>query len=65
MYTLYYSKFGLTRPIILMVTAISFDSENSSPLLLGKIAARKRVNKLDVEDNTVTIPASVCDRAIW
>lgn len=47
-----------------MVTATSFESVNSSPLLLGNIAARKRVNKLDVDDNTVTIPASVFDRAI-
>lgn len=52
----------LTRPKILMVTATSFDRVKLSWELLGKTAARNRVNKLDVDPTT---PASVCDKAIW
>lgn len=45
--------------------ATSFDNVNLSPPLLGKKAARNRVNKLDVEDSTLTMLASVWDNAIW
>lgn len=49
---------------MLINTAASFDRVNLSPLLLGNRAARNNVNKLEVDDNTVTIPASVSDRDI-
>lgn len=48
-----------TSPRMLIETATSLDNVNLSPPLLGKNAARNRVNKLEVDVNTVTIPASV------
>lgn len=50
---------------MLTTTAANLDSENLSPPLLGKKAARIKVNKLDVEDNIVTILASICSNDIW
>lgn len=42
---------------MLTTTAANLDRVNLSPPLLGKEAARNKVNKLDVEDNIVTILA--------
>lgn len=50
---------------MLTITTANFDNVNLSPPLLGKEAARNKVNRLDVEDNTVTILASVCANDIW
>jgi len=50
---------------MLIITAANLDSVNLSPPLLGKKAARNKVNKLDVEDNTVTILAWICSNDIW
>ena len=55
----------LTTPKILIVTATNLESVNLSPLSLGKHPARKNVNKLEVEDKTVTITASVSANDIW
>lgn len=56
--------FQLTSPKMLITTADNLDSVNLSPPLLGKKAARNKVNKLDVEDNIVTILVSVCSNDI-
>lgn len=45
------------------MTATNFEIVNLSPRFEGKIEANIRVNRLEVEDNTLTIPASVSDRA--
>lgn len=58
-------NFQLTNPKMLITTAANLDSVNLSPPLLGKKAARNKVNKLDVDDNIVTILASVCSNDIW
>lgn len=50
---------------MLTETATNLDKVNLSPPLLGKKVARNKVNKLEVDDNTVTIPASVSTREIW
>lgn len=44
---------------MLTETATSLDNVNLSPPLLGKKAARNKVNKLEVDVNTVTTPDSV------
>lgn len=44
-------------------TAASFDKVNLSVCVEGKAAASTKVNRLDVDDKTFTIPASVSDRA--
>lgn len=56
---------GLTTPEMLTATATNLESVNLSLPLLGKSAARARVKKLEVEDNTVTRLASVCASDIW
>lgn len=48
-----------------MHTAKSFESVNLSPQLEGKRAANTKVNKLEVDDAAVTIPASVFAKATW
>lgn len=48
---------------MLKQTAINLDIVNLSPILEGNKAAKTSVNKLDVEDKTVTVAASVCDNA--
>lgn len=55
----------LTSPTRLTSTAANLDSVNLSPPLLGKKAARNKVNKLDVDDNTITILSSICFNDIW
>lgn len=52
-------------PIMLKNTATSFDNVNLSVWLEGNIEANISVNRLDVEDSTFTIPASVSDSATW
>lgn len=47
-----------TNPKMLINTATSFDNVSLSPVLLGKQVAKNNTNKLDADDNTVTIPAS-------
>jgi hypothetical protein len=54
----------LTNPKMLTITAVNLDNVNLSPPLLGKKAARNKINKLDIEDNIVTILASVCSNDI-
>lgn len=61
----YIVNLQLTSPKMLTTTAANLDSVNLSPPLLGKKAARNKVNKLDVEDSIVTILASVCSNDIW
>lgn len=46
-------------------TAINLDTVNLSPALEGNNAAKISVNRLDVDDSTVTVAASVCDKANW
>lgn len=55
----------LTIPLKLRHTATSFDKVNWSFWFEGNTAASARVNKLDVEDNTVTRPASASASATW
>lgn len=55
----------LTSPMRLTSTAANLDSVNLSPPLLGKKAARNKANKLDVDDNTITILSSICFNDIW
>jgi len=57
-------KLQLTNPKMLTITAVNLDNVNLSPPLLGKKAARNKTNKLDIEDNIVTILASVCSNDI-
>lgn len=46
-------------------TANNLESVNLSVELDGNIAANINVNKLDVDDRTFTIPASVSAKATW
>ena len=50
---------------MLMVTATNLDNVNLSPELFGKQAARNKINKLDIEDNTVTIPVPASSSNTW
>lgn len=54
-----------TSPRILIETATNLDNVNLSPPLLGKKAARNKVNKLEIDVNTVTTPDSVFTNDIW
>jgi hypothetical protein len=54
----------LTSPLMLIQTATNFDSVKRSPRFEGKRAANISVNKLEVEDRTVTMPASVSAKAV-
>ena len=58
-YTSIYKKSYLTQ------TATSFDSVNLSDADPGYIAAHISVNSEEVEDKTLTTPASVQSSAIW
>jgi hypothetical protein len=49
---------------MLIQTATNFDKVKRSPRFDGKRAANTSVNKLDVEDRTVTMPASVSAKAV-
>lgn len=60
----YESSKLLTSPLMLIQTATNLDRVKRSPRFDGKRAASIRVNKLDVEDRTVTMPASVSAKAI-
>lgn len=53
----------LTTPAKLTRTARNFDKVNLSAATDGKRAARSNVNKLEDDDKTLTVPASVLDRA--
>ena len=46
-------------------TATSFESVKRSPLQLGNMAARTKVNRPEVEDKTFTTPAAVSFKASW
>lgn len=46
-------------------TATNLDNVNLSPVFDGKIEANINVNKLELDDKTFTIPASVCAKATW
>lgn len=54
----------LTIPERLSNTPTNFDRVNLSLTVEGKIDAKININKLDVEDRTLTMPASVSARAI-
>lgn len=54
----------LTNPKKLTSTAANLDNVSLSPPLLGKKAARNNVNKLDVDDSTITILSSICSNDI-
>jgi hypothetical protein len=60
----YESSNLLTSPLMLIQTATNLDRVKRSPRFDGKRAANINVNKLDVEDRTVTMPASVSAKAI-
>ena len=48
-----------------MKTAINLEMVNLSLWLDGNADAKISVKRLEVEDNTVTIPASAFAKAIW
>lgn len=54
----------LTSPLMLIQTATNLDRVKRSPRFDGKRAANISVNKLDVEERTVTMPASVSAKAV-
>jgi hypothetical protein len=58
------SSYLLTSPLMLIQTATNLDRVKRSPRFDGKRAANISVNKLDVEDRTVTMPASVSAKAV-
>lgn len=55
----------LTTPRTIKRTEISLEIENLSATVDGKMAARMRVKRPEVEEMTLTTPASVSLRAIW
>jgi hypothetical protein len=54
----------LTSPLMLIHTATNLERVKRSPRFDGKRAANISANKLDVEDRTVTMPASVSAKAV-
>lgn len=54
----------LTSPLMLIQTATNLERVKRSPRFDGKRAANISVNKLDDEDRTVTMPASVSAKAV-
>lgn len=55
----------LTRPLILMKTATSFEIVNLSPQIEGNSADKINVDRLAVDDKTVYDPVSESEMANW
>lgn len=55
----------LTIPQILNRTATNLEIVKRSPRFDGNMAASSKVNNPELEDNTVTTPASVFAKATW